>query len=96
MMRRLPFIAVMLALIACVVYYAATRQESQIVLTGIVTTDDVIVSSEVQGRLQQLKVKEGDTVKRGELLGLIQPDQWKADVAYYADSERQLAAQDST
>jgi len=93
MKRRLPFIAAALIVFACVAYYSATRRETQIVLTGIVTTDDVIVSSEVQGRLQELKVKEGDAVKRGETLGLIQPEEWKADVAYYADSERQLKAQ---
>jgi len=31
-------------------------------LTGIVTTDEVIVSSEIQGRLQKLTVGQGDTV----------------------------------
>ena len=65
----------------------------EIVLTGIVTTDEVIVSPEIQGRLQQLFVKEGDAVTNGELLGVIQPQEQQADVAFYASSEQQYAAQ---
>jgi HlyD family secretion protein len=69
------------------------RRPDEIVLTGIVTTDDVIVSAEIQGRLQELAAREGDTVTRGQLLGRIQPQEWKAEVDFYADSERQSAAQ---
>ena len=47
----------------------------------------------MQGRLQELLAKEGDAVKQGQLLGRIQPQEWKADVAFYADSEQQSAAQ---
>lgn len=79
--------------VAIVVYYQATRREDDLVLTGIVTTDGVIVGSEVQGQLQQLFVREGDAVEKGQLLGRIQPEEWKADMAFYADSERQSAAQ---
>ncbi len=93
MKRRLPLLAAALVVLAAGLYYAATRRPGDLVLTGIVTTDDVIVSSEVQGRLQRLLVKEGDTVKPGDLLGLIQPEAWKADVAFYADSERRSASQ---
>ena len=79
-------------LIAWIAYYTLTRGERELVLTGIVTTDDVVVSSEVQGRLQELLAKEGDAVKRGQLLGRIQPQEWKADMAFYTDSEQQSAA----
>jgi HlyD family secretion protein len=92
MKRKLPFILAGLAAVAAVVYYAATSHVHDIVLTGIVTTDDVAVGSEVQGRLQHLLVKEGDHVKRGQLLGTIQPEEWKADMAFYVDSEQQSAA----
>jgi HlyD family secretion protein len=90
--RRSLLIALALAL-AGAGYYAFGGRPEDLVLTGIVTTDDVIVSSEVQGRLQELLAKEGDTVKQGQLLARIQPQEWKADVAFYADSERQSAAQ---
>jgi HlyD family secretion protein len=93
MKRRLPIAVAAAVLLAAAAYFGATRPVRDIVLTGVVTTDDVIVSSEVQGRLQELRVREGDRVQRGELLGVIQPEEWKADMAYYADSERQSAAQ---
>jgi multidrug resistance efflux pump len=61
-------------------------------LTGIVTTDEVIVSPEIQGRLQQLFVREGDAVTNGELLALIQPRNAAGRRAFYASSEQQAAA----
>jgi HlyD family secretion protein len=93
MKRQVPLMIAGVAVLAAVLYYTVTSRVHDIVLTGIVTTDDVIVGSEVQGRVQQLLVKQGDEVKQGELLAVIQPEEWKANMAYYADSEQQSAAQ---
>ena len=54
--RRIVIIILVLAAVAGGIYYAMTRTPAEIVLTGIVTTDEVIVSPEIQGRLQQLLV----------------------------------------
>lgn len=93
MKRRLPILILLLAAAAVGIYFAAHRQPNEITLTGIVTTDDVIVSPEIQGRIQALKVQQGDTVTNGQLLALIQPQEQLADVAFYARSEQQTAAQ---
>jgi HlyD family secretion protein len=85
-------VILILAVVAGGIYYAATRQPGGIVLTGIVTTDEVIVSSQIMGRLQQLLVNEGDRVTRGELIGEIQPEQWQADMSFYDSSEQQSTA----
>lgn len=61
-------------------------------LTGIVTTDAVIVAPEIQGRIQKLNVQQGDTVTNGELLAQIQPELWQADMAFYASSQQQSTA----
>ena len=90
--RTIGILILTFAVIAGGIYYAATRKPGGILLTGIVTTDEVIVSSEIQGRLQQLLVKEGDAVTNGELLGVIQPEEQRADVAFYTSSEQQSAA----
>jgi multidrug resistance efflux pump len=92
-MKRLSILVLVLLLVGGGIYYVTANRAHAIVLTGIVTTDGVIVSSEIQGRLQQLLVKEGDAVKKGELLGMIQPQEWRADMAFYASSERQSQAQ---
>jgi RND family efflux transporter MFP subunit len=90
--RNIFIVILMLAVVAGGIYYAATRRPGEIILTGIVTTDEVIVSSEIQGRLQQLLIKEGDVVTNGELLAQIQPEQWQADMAFYASGEQQSSA----
>ena len=90
--RRLPIIIVIVALIMGGIYYITERQQRTIVLTGVVTTDEVIVSSEIQGRMDKLLVQEGDQATRGELLAQIQPEQWQADMDFYNSSEQQLTA----
>src|SRR5580698_1977157 len=95
-MKRKKLVVILtltLAVLAAVAYYLFVTRPHAIILTGIVTTDEVIVSSEIQGRLQALLVNQGDTVTNGELLGLIQPQEWKADLAYYANTQRQSKAQ---
>lgn len=93
MKKSRPFIIILiLALLVGGIYYATTRPATEILLTGIVTTDEVIVSSEIQGRLEQMLVREGDVVTNGQLLAQIQPEQWQADMAYYASSEQQSSA----
>ncbi len=86
MKRRRPLL-ILFVLVAVVLYFVTSGRRHSLLLTGIVTTDSVIVSSEIQGRLQQLSVKEGDPVKRGQRLGLIAPQEWKAGMAYYENSE---------
>ncbi len=82
----------LVAAIAATVYFAS-RPPRQIVLTGTVTTDETIVSPEVQGRLERLLVKEGDSVTNGQLLAVIQPKEWLADLAFYASSQAQSTAE---
>ena len=90
--KALIFIALVVAVIAGLAYLL-TRRPHEITLTGIVTTDQVIVSPEIQGRLEHLLVREGDPVTNGQLLAVIQPQEWKAEVAFYASSVEQSSAQ---
>jgi len=76
-----------------VVYYKAVTQPRPIVLNGIVTTNEVIASSQIQGRLEQVLVKEGDLVKPGQLLAVIDPQELRADESYYLHYQRGTAAQ---
>jgi HlyD family secretion protein len=93
MLRRVIPVLLVLAAIAVGAYYFTHEPAGQLTLTGIVTTDDIIVSSQVAGRLQELKVKQGDLVKKGQLLAIIEPDQLKADMAVFQQTERQAATQ---
>jgi multidrug resistance efflux pump len=65
-------------------YYFLHAAPSALVLTGIVTTNDVIVSPQVGGQVDTLLVRAGDTVRKDELLGRIAPAELRADTRYYA------------
>lgn len=93
MKRKALILIVVAAALAAGLFFLLTRHSREIVLTGIVTTDEVIVSPEIQGRLQQLLVREGDVVTNGQLLAVIQPQEWKADEDFYASGVQQSAAQ---
>ncbi len=59
----------------------------------MVTTNDVIVSPQVGGRIDQLLVKEGDVVTHNQLLAVLAPDELKANSAYYAHSAEGATSQ---
>jgi HlyD family secretion protein len=93
MKRRLRIVIPVLVLAAVgIFYYASHGRPTVLRLTGVVTTDAVVVSSEIQGRLQTLLVNQGDLVQAGQLLGRIQPQEWKAEMSFYANAEQQSAA----
>jgi multidrug resistance efflux pump len=93
MSRKAFFIILALTAVVSVIVFFATRARTRgMVLTGIVTTDQVIVSSQISGRLARVEVKEGDAVSAGRLLAVIAPEELKADQAFYAHSEEKDAA----
>src|SRR6476659_1900102 len=74
-------------------YFYLRRAPAALVLTGIVTTDAVIVSPQIGGQIEQLLVKEGDTVKKAQLVAVIVPDVLRADTAYYTHNVAGLSSQ---
>lgn len=74
-------------------YAYVNRPPSALTLTGIVTTNDVIVSPQIAGQLAQLLVNEGDEVKKDQLIAVIAPDELKADTAYYDQNVAGLSSQ---
>lgn len=90
--KRLIWLA-LLVLLGVALYFTLARRGQPLVLTGVVTTDEVIVSPEIQGRVEQLLVNQGDMVKSNQLLAVLQPREWQANFSFYASSARQSAAQ---
>lgn len=80
-------------LIAAAIIYAVTRSPAPLVLTGVVTTNDVIVSPQVGGQLSRLLVAEGDSVTQNQLLAVLEPGELAADQSYYAQSAQAMASQ---
>ena len=94
-MKKLRKLLVPLLVVAAAAggYYYSTREPSSLTLTGIVTTNDVIVSSQIAGQIGQLLVTEGDAVKANQLVAVIVPDEMKADTAYYEQNAAGMSSQ---
>lgn len=94
MSRKAFGIILVLVIAASVAVFYVTRLRSKgMVLTGIVTTDEVIVSPQIAGRLEKVLVKEGDAVSDGQLLAVIAPKELIADQAYYDSTMKGSGAQ---
>jgi HlyD family secretion protein len=64
-----------------VVALAGCEERNDRVLQGWVEAETVFVSPDEQGRVEMLKVRQGDTVKQGDLLFTLDDDLQKSDVA---------------
>ncbi len=93
MRRRATILLLIVLILAGAAYYVVRARATSLVLTGIVTTNDVIVSPQIGGQISRLEVKEGDTVKRDQLLAVIAPEELRADTEYFAHSAEGLTSQ---
>jgi multidrug resistance efflux pump len=93
MRKQLALPVLLVAAIAGVWYVYFRTGPAVLVLTGIVTTNDVIVSPQIGGQIGDLTVKEGDVVKKDQLLATIKPDELQADTAYYRSNVAGLSSQ---
>jgi multidrug resistance efflux pump len=91
--RKAALLAGAALVTAGVGYFVVRASASDLVLTGIVTTDDVVVSPQIGGEIGQLLVSEGQAVTRGQLLAVLVPDELRADSSYYSHSETGISSQ---
>ena len=90
-MKRLIPLVLLAALVGA--YWYFNQPPTELVLTGIVTTDPVIVSPQITGRLDKLLVAEGDTVKKDQLIGVLSPDELRQERAFYSYTAEGVDAQ---
>lgn len=79
--------------VAAIAAHTVLRGSNTLTLTGIVTTNDVIVSPQVAGQVSRVLVAEGDSVARNQLLAVLAPGELAADQTFYAHSARAVASQ---
>jgi len=75
------------------VYWYTSRPPTSLVLTGIVTTNHIVVSPQITGRLEKLLAAEGDTVASGQLLAVLTPDELREERAFYSFSAEGVGSQ---
>lgn len=65
--------------VALLYYLFSTPRTKDLVLIGTVDSNQVIVSPQVQGRIQKLLVDEGTQVKQGDLIAVLDPSELEAE-----------------
>jgi len=91
-MKRVLPLLVILAL-GGGVYWYTSRPATSLTLTGIVTTNHIVVSPQITGRLERLLVAEGDVVKADQLLAVLTPDELREERAFYSFSAEGAGSQ---
>ena len=67
--------------IAATYYFFSTDHTRDLVLIGTVDANQVIVSAQVEGRIQKLLVDEGTPVQKGDLIAVLDPSELQAQEA---------------
>jgi multidrug resistance efflux pump len=87
-----PLLAVAIAAIAGVSIYGRLKPR-EIVLSGIVDANDVVVTPPVQARIDSLGVDEGSEVRAGDLLAVLDRSELAAQAAAAGASAASMRAQ---
>ncbi len=73
--RNRVFVILALLTIGSLIWYLVTvRPTGDLQLIGTVDANEVLVNSRIAGRVEKLTVKEGDYVKAGQLIAVIESD----------------------
>jgi HlyD family secretion protein len=67
--------------ISAIYYFFSTDRSKDLVLIGTVDSNQVIVSAQVEGRIQKLLVDEGTPVKAGDLIAVLDPSELQTQEA---------------
>lgn len=69
----------LLLLIAIGYYFFSTDRTSDLILVGTVDANQIVVSPKIMGRVERLAVDEGDTVKAGQIIAVLDRQELTAD-----------------
>lgn len=72
--NRVFLILSLLTIGSAIWYFLTVRPTSDLQLIGTVDANEVLVSSKIQGRIKTLTVDEGQEVKAGQLIAIIESD----------------------
>ena len=88
------FIVVIAGLLIAAGYavWRTLRADGELIVSGIIEADDVHVGSKVGGRVLKVAAKEGQNVKAGDILVLLEPYELNASLAESRASLRQAEA----
>src|SRR5215831_19701711 len=92
-MRRRLILLLIVAGVLGGVYYSMHQPPGPLTLTGIVTTEDVIIGPQVGGLIGRLLVKEGDQIQKNQLVAVMTTDELRANRDFYSKQEESAQSQ---
>src|SRR4029453_4644690 len=94
-MRRLVRLAVILLVLAGAVaaYWYSQQTPPFLTLTGVVTTNEIVASPQIAGRIGELRVAEGDRVTRDQGPAVLRPGEVREGRAFYEYSAAGFGSQ---
>jgi HlyD family secretion protein len=92
-MLRRAVVLLVLAAAGAGIYWYSSRPPSALVLTGIVTTHEIVVSPQITGRIEKLLVDEGDTVGKDQLVAVLAPDELMREREFYSHTAEGVTSQ---
>ncbi|MDE3154367.1 MAG: efflux RND transporter periplasmic adaptor subunit [Acidobacteriota bacterium] len=92
--RRILLVVLLLAAIGGSAYYLLSGPPRTLRLTGIVDGNEVVVSAKITGRIERMKVRDGDRVTAGEVVAVLDHREQAAavDAASAAAAQAQQVA----
>ena len=96
-MKRRAIVLAVIAVIAGAIWWAERPRPQTLALTGTVDGNEVVVSSKITGRIVSLAVDDGQWVKAGDLIAVLDQDELRADqgAAGHAIAQARASAQQS-
>jgi HlyD family secretion protein len=92
MVRRLLVLVLVAGAVGVGVWYY-NRPPTALVLTGIVTTHEIVVSPQIGGRLEKLLVDEGDAVHKDQLVAVLALDELRQEREFYSYTAKGVGVQ---
>jgi HlyD family secretion protein len=95
-MKRVVLLVAVVAVVAAIWWEQRPRPQT-LVLTGTVDGNEVVVGSKITGRIVSLNVDDGQAVKAGDLIAVLDQDELRADrgAAGHAIAQARANAQQS-
>jgi len=91
-MKRRVILLALVVVIVLAIWWAERPRPQTLVLTGTVDGNEVVVGSKITGRIVQLAVDDGQRVKAGDLIALLDQDELRADQGAAANAIAQARA----
>ncbi|MGO9894845.1 MAG: biotin/lipoyl-binding protein, partial [Bryobacteraceae bacterium] len=81
-----------IVVIAVAIWWEQRPRPQTLVLTGTVDGNEVVVGSKITGRIVTLAVEDGQWVKAGDLIAVLDQDELRADQGAAGDAIAQARA----